>query len=37
MDWISIIGEFLKNGAVAAPWGKILQDMAIAQGWVEPV
>lgn len=27
----------IKNNASGAPWGKILNDMAVAQGWIEPV
>lgn len=28
--------QAIKDNAGGAPWGKILNDMAIAQGWIEP-
>ncbi len=28
--------EAIKGNAGASPWGKILQDMAVALGWIEP-
>lgn len=29
--------QAIKDNANALPWGKILNDMAIAQGWIEPL
>ena len=29
--------QAIKDNDGASPWGKILNDMAIAEGWIEPV
>ena len=29
--------QAIKDNIGASPWGKILNDLAIAQGWIEPL
>jgi len=29
--------QAIKGNAGASPWGQILNDMAIAEGWIEPI
>jgi len=29
--------QAINDNAAASPWGKILNDMAIAEGWIQPL